>query len=163
MTKFMRMRDDLIIYVDGASSGNPGDAGIGVVIRSLQQKKEEKISKYIGKSTNNFAEYTALIVGLERARFLQAKKIQVRTDSELLTKQISGEYKVKSENLKKLNRLVLDLLTNFHAVDIKHIKREENKEADKLAKKAIIDYKRANQMVAAHDIECGEESPSSAG
>ncbi len=139
---------DVIINIDGASSGNPGSAAIGAVIIDRQTNCQEEISQYIGIGTNNFAEYTALIVALRKALTLGARRIQIKSDSELLVKQIIGEYKVKSENLKELNSTAAGLLKKFSYFEIQHIRRELNKEADSLAKKAIIDYKRANRMAA---------------
>lgn len=137
-----------LINIDGASSGNPGDASIGVVLKDNLHKKEETISQYIGKTTNNFAEYQALIIGLERAIELGIKDVHVKSDSELLVKQLKGEYKVKSDNLKELNHKAANLIKSFSFFKIEHVRREFNKEADKLAKKAIIDFKRASRMVA---------------
>ncbi len=154
---------DFTIYIDGASSGNPGDAGIGVLIKAKEKKGEEKISQYIGRRTNNFAEYQALIIALHRALKIGAKEIHIKSDSELLVKQIKEEYKVKSESLKKLNDTARRLLNRFHFFEIEHIKREFNKAADALAKKAIKEYKRANRMVAVPQVRCTEESPSSTG
>ncbi len=155
------MTDNLAIYVDGASSGNPGDAGIGFVIKS--KSKEERFSSYIGVTTNNFAEYQALVAALKRARQLGARAVEIKSDSELMVKQLKGEYKVKSANLKELHELSVKLAKEFCSFAIEHVGRDFNKEADKLAKGAIIEYKRANRMVASHGFKCEEESPSSSG
>ncbi len=124
-----------IIYTDGASSGNPGDSGIGVVIKTENEKIE--LSEYIGIATNNMAEYTALLKGLSKAKKLGLERVDVLLDSELLVKQIRGEYSVKSESLKGLYNKVMSLLKTFKAYSIKHVPREKNAEADKLAKKAV--------------------------
>jgi len=154
---------EFIINIDGACSGNPGDAAVGIVIRDKTNSFEEKISKYIGVGTNNIAEYSALLLGLERALGLGARKVVIRSDSELLVKQLRGDYKVKNENLAVLYGKAVNLLQKFSAFTIEHVRREFNKEADLLAKKGITDYRRANRMVAAPGI-CGvEESPSSSG
>jgi len=144
----MNKQVDFIIYIDGASSGNPGHAAVGVVIKDKLRNREEMISQYIGIGTNNFAEYAALITALQRAQELGAKEVYIKSDSELLVKQLKGEYKVKSDNLKQLNEQAVRLLKAFRFFRIEHIKREFNEEADKLAKKAIIEYKRASRMVA---------------
>lgn len=102
------------IFSDGASSGNPGHAGIGVVIRIISQpEKNYRISEYIGITTNNVAEYSALLMGLKKARSLGLKKIAVYIDSELLVKQIKGTYRVKSESLRPLWRDTQNVLTQF--------------------------------------------------
>lgn len=146
------------IYCDGASSGNPGHAGIGVVIvrQKLQvashksqvtsdlkpetcnlQPETYRISEYIGITTNNVAEYSALIRGLEESRSLGLKTIDIFLDSELLVRQIKGIYKIKSVNLKPLWEKARGILKQFNNYRIIHIQRELNKEADSLAKKAI--------------------------
>ena len=124
------------IFVDGASSGNPGPAGIGIVIYKNDKKLLEK-SISIGKTTNNEAEYTALLVGLKNAITMQAYSVNVFSDSELVVKQIKGIYKVKNNRLQKLNKQVRKIIKEIPDFRIIHIPREKNKEADKLAKNAI--------------------------
>jgi ribonuclease HI len=125
------------IFSDGASSGNPGHAGIGVVIRRINQpEKNYRISEYIGITTNNVAEYSALLRGLKKAHALNLKKIAVYIDSELLVKQLKGIYRVKSEALRPLWYETQNILNQFETFSISHIRREMNKEADLLAKKA---------------------------
>lgn len=123
------------LYCDGASSGNPGDSGIGVLL--IIGDKEYKISEYIGTATNNIAEYTALLKGIEEAKRHGVKALDIYTDSELLTRQIKGQYKVKSENLLELYKRAALLLKGLKSYSIIHIPREKNKEADLLAKNAI--------------------------
>ena len=125
------------LYSDGASRGNPGPSGIGVIIKDKEGNVLKKISQYIGSGTNNVAEYTALIVGLEEASRLGIKKLEVLSDSELLVKQIKGVYKVKSEHLKPLFFLVKYIANNFSSIVYKHILRDKNTEADKLATEAV--------------------------
>jgi ribonuclease HI len=126
------------IYSDGASSGNPGHAGIGVVIRLMDRPLENhSISEYIGIATNNVAEYSALQRGLEKAHTLGLKKIAVFLDSELLVKQLQGEYRVKSKTLLPFWEETRRLLQKFEHYTITHLRRELNKEADLLAKKAV--------------------------
>lgn len=126
-----------LIYVDGGSRGNPGPAGIGVVILDANKKKIKEIWKYIGEATNNIAEYTALIHGLEEAANMRADEITVHMDSELVARQLSGEYKVKNADIKPLFEKALGILKNFRSFEIKRIDREKNKEADKLVNKAL--------------------------
>jgi ribonuclease HI len=121
-------------FIDGASSGNPGHAGIGVAI----YKGKDQIlmeSKYIGETTNNVAEYSALLHLLELADMHKLKNIDIYSDSELMVKQLSGEYKIRDERLQELAKEVAE-----HKKTVKftltHIPREKNKEADKLSKEA---------------------------
>lgn len=125
-----------ILYSDGASRGNPGDAGAGALLTS-SKGDEYSLSVYLGQKTNNQAEYEALIIGLEKLKGLKAKDLEIRADSELLVKQLNGEYKVKNPDLLQLFFRVKELLGLFEKVSIKHIPREKNKRADKLANEAI--------------------------
>ena len=127
---------ELTIYTDGACSGNPGPAGIGVVVYEGEDKVHE-VSQSIGEATNNIAEYTALIYGLQEALKLKAQGIQVFTDSELMCKQVLGVYKVKHANIKPLFDQVVNLKEGFESFQIQHVLRAKNKEADKLATQAI--------------------------
>ena len=125
------------IYIDGGSRGNPGPAGIGVVILDERGKKIKDIAKYIGETTNNIAEYNALLYGLEEVLIIRADEILINMDSELIAKQLSGDYRVKDSNIKPLFERALNMLKSFKSFEIKHIGREKNKEADKLVNKAI--------------------------
>ena len=127
----------MFLYTDGGSRGNPGPSGIGVVILDYKKKKLKELSKYIGETTNNIAEYNAVIYGLEEAFALGADEVVVHMDSELVMKQLSGEYRVKDSNIKPLFERALNALKNFKSFEIKHIERAKNKEADKLVNKAI--------------------------
>ncbi|MDP3786276.1 MAG: ribonuclease HI family protein [Candidatus Omnitrophota bacterium] len=131
------MSKRLVIYVDGGSHGNPGPSGIGVIICDEKGNVAKNISKFIGDTTNNVAEYTALIYGLQEALILRADEVIINTDSELLAKQLSKEYKTKDAGLKPLYEQVSHLLTGFKKYEIKHIDRSENKGADRLANKAV--------------------------
>lgn len=124
-----------VLHCDGASSGNPGAAGIGVVIQAGISTFE--ISEYIGTATNNIAEYSALIKGLSKARELGIDELDIFLDSELIVRQINGSYKVKNEKLKPFHEKAVKLLVSFQSYSIKHVPREQNKEADKLAKEAV--------------------------
>ena len=127
----------LVIYADGAARGNPGPAGIGVVIEDERGRVLKEVSQFVGKKTNNQAEYIALIRGLEAAAEYQADAVQVRLDSELLVHQLRGEYKVKSPLLKPLRNKAQRLLTKYKVVGIEHIERQYNRAADRLANQAI--------------------------
>jgi ribonuclease HI len=125
----------LIVYTDGASRGNPGPAAIGVVIRDEQGRVIAKISEAIGRTTNNRAEYLALISGLEEALRLGAESVDLRMDSELIVRQLTGKY--RSKELKALYKQTLQLLRKFKSYSIEHIPRERNKEADALTRHAL--------------------------
>ena len=125
------------IYVDGASRGNPGEAGVGVVISTTDGKVLKETGRYLGKTTNNVAEYQALIIALKEAKSLGAEAIKIFADSELMVKQIKGEYKVKSAGLLPLYQEAKALLMEFSRYGIIHINREKNTEADRLANQAI--------------------------
>lgn len=126
-----------LIYSDGASKGNPGDAGIGVVISDDEGTPVREIGEYIGTTTNNVAEYKALIRGLQECLDLGATAVEISTDSELLARQISGVYKVKSDNLKPLYAEVMSILRRFESVKVSHVMREFNKRADELANQGV--------------------------
>ncbi len=126
----------LTIYIDGASKGNPGKAGIGVAIYNNEGELIKEISQGIGISTNNIAEYAALLFALQEGIILGCREIAVYTDSELLYKQIKGEYKIKNDNLRILFYLAKHLVASYKKFHIEHISRESNKIADKLASQA---------------------------
>ena len=127
----------LIINTDGLSKGNPGTAAIGATIKDERGKMLATISQRIGITTNNVAEYKALIVALRMAIKLKATQVEIRADSELMIRQLKGRYKVKSEGLKPLYIEVTQLLVKFEGVTLKYIPRELNTEADKLANDAV--------------------------
>ncbi len=127
----------VILYIDGASRGNPGPAGVGVYLRSREGTIEEELFRYIGETTNNVAEYEALLHGLRRALELTPQSVTIFSDSELLVKQISGEYRVKNPRLVRLHAQARHLLSSFSAVRLTHVDREENRRADALANRAI--------------------------
>lgn len=131
-------RWDAELFCDGASSGNPGNAGIGVVIRILDGTgRHRRISEYIGVATNNVAEYSALIRGLEEARALGVSRIKVFLDSELVVRQINGAYRVKNATLKTLWNKAREIITAFEACLVIHVNRERNRDADVLASNAV--------------------------
>ncbi|MFH0912897.1 MAG: ribonuclease HI family protein [Candidatus Omnitrophota bacterium] len=127
---------ELEIYIDGASKGNPGPSGIGVVV-CQGGETIKNIANYIGNTTNNIAEYTALIYGLQEGLLLKAENITVKTDSQLLYRQLKKIYKVKNPNILELYNQVTHLIAAFAGFSINHIPREENKGADKLANQAV--------------------------
>lgn len=135
----------MVIYTDGASKGNPGDAGIGVVISSEDGTVLREIAEYIGKTTNNVAEYTALIRGVREAAGLGATTLEISTDSELLARQIAGVYKVKSPNLRPLYEELMGLLRSFQRVRISHVMRELNKRADQLANDGVHNHRKCQR------------------
>jgi len=128
----------LTINTDGGSRGNPGPSGIGFVIKDETSKILVEESAYIGETTNNVAEYTALIKGLEEVTKLSnIEEVKVISDSELMVKQLRGEYKIKQEHLQKLANDVKRLENSINKVIYTHVRREFNKEADKLVNIAI--------------------------
>ncbi|MEE8381327.1 MAG: ribonuclease HI family protein [Thermodesulfobacteriota bacterium] len=127
----------LHIYTDGASRGNPGEAGAGVIICDERGKIIKKVKKYLGNTTNNVAEYLALIIALQEALKLKAEVIHLYLDSELVVRQIKGIYKVRDIKMKSLSQQAKKLLSQFIQYDIICIDRKKNKQADKLANLAI--------------------------
>lgn len=130
--------DEVIIYTDGAARGNPGPAGAGWVILSADGHELERGSLSLGVATNNAAEYRAVIEALQRARAIGARRVQIRSDSELLIKQLNNEYQVRNDNLLPLFKEVRQLSSNFHQVSYQHIPRENNRQADELASAAAV-------------------------
>lgn len=127
------------IYIDGAARGNPGESGIGVLIRTGEDGDRE-ITKFLGTKTNNQAEYTALITALEAAQDLKNKQIKIFTDSLLVANQINGLWKVKHPEIIPLNQKAKSLFKDYKDISIQHIPREKNSEADRLANLAIDEY-----------------------
>jgi ribonuclease HI len=128
-----------LVMVDGAARGNPGHAGCGAVILDGNGKMVKELSRYLGHATNNVAEYEGLLMGLEALLQLKKKRICVQSDSQLLVRQLNGEYRVKDEKLKTLFEKAIALLRQFEAYRILHVPRELNKLADRLANKGIDD------------------------
>jgi len=122
---------------DGASRGNPGPAGAGAVLYNPRGEVAAQLARYLGETTNNVAEYQALILGLQEAVRLGAKKLQVFADSELLVRQLNGTYRVKAPHLLPLWRLAKNELQKFKAYTISHVPRAENSLADDLANQGI--------------------------
>ena len=127
----------LIIYTDGGARGNPGPAGIGAIIYGEDKKVIAEISEFIGRATNNQAEYRAVIFAIEKAKKLGAQEIDFFLDSELVVKQLNREYKVKNKELAPLFVKIYNACINFEKVTFTHVRREMNVEADKLANDAM--------------------------
>ena len=127
----------LTIYTDGAARGNPGPASIGAIIKDEQGKLITTISRRIGSTTNNQAEYRAIIAALEKVVTLGAGTVVLNSDSELIVRQINGKYRVKNASLKPLHQKVKQLISLLEDFTINHIPRQQNTEADSLANKAL--------------------------
>jgi len=132
-----RVTETITLQFDGGSRGNPGPAGIGVVLRAADGTVLRGLGRFIGRATNNVAEYKALIAALEEAKKLGAKKIVVRGDSELIIRQMRGEYRVKHPELRGLYDEAQFLLHQFDEAKIEHNLREHNTLADELANLAM--------------------------
>jgi len=131
-----------IIYTDGGARGNPGPAALGVVVkryeaRNKRRKTISKYAKFIGRATNNQAEYKALIFGLEKVKTLGAQEVDCFLDSELAVKQLNLEYKVKDKDLGPLFIKVWNLQQDFKKINFYHISRDKNKEADRLVNREL--------------------------
>lgn len=129
--------DKIVIYTDGGARGNPGPAGIGAVIYSGHKKIIAEISEYIGVATNNQAEYKALLAAFRKAADLGAKELDCYLDSELVVKQLKGEYRVKDKDLALLFLDIHNLSLSFKKIFYTHIPREKNEAADRLANEAM--------------------------
>jgi ribonuclease HI len=131
---------EVTIFCDGGARGNPGPAAIGAVVfdtSSDPPRRLAAVSERIGETTNNVAEYRALIAGLEAALPFAPRLARVRVDSMLVVQQVRGEWKVRQEHLRPLHRRARELLSSFEAVDIRHVRREENTDADALVNAAL--------------------------
>lgn len=127
----------LALWTDGGARGNPGPAGIGVAIYDDAGEVVDEIAQYLGETTNNQAEYQAMLAGLKRALELEAQVIVLHSDSELMVKQLNGIYKVKNPGIKPLHAEAKTLLAQFDQYTVKHVRRELNKHADRLANEAM--------------------------
>ncbi|MBN2181849.1 MAG: phosphoribosylglycinamide formyltransferase [Sedimentisphaerales bacterium] len=131
------MPDKTVVYIDGGSRGNPGPAAAAYCIKNPDGSVSEAKAFFLGRATNNVAEYTALVKALEAAHQTGTKQLTVFSDSELLVRQINGQYKVKSELIKPLFQKACDILEQFDQWKIRHVLREKNKDADRLVNKAL--------------------------
>jgi len=137
----------LIVYTDGASVGNPGEAGCGALIMDESGQVLLEDYEYLGKTTNNVAEYRGAILGLRRAHELGASQIELRLDSSLLANQIKGRYKVKSRSLASLYQSLMEIVKHFDSFKVTLIRSSENRQADRLANLAISTRKRGEPGV----------------
>ena len=126
-----------ILYADGAARGNPGPAGAGAVLLADDGEVIAELTKYLGTATNNVAEYTGLIIGLEEAKRRGIDEIEVRMDSQLVVRQMSGIYRVRHPNMVPLARRARELYESFRRRSITHVRREQNTAADLLSNRAI--------------------------
>lgn len=143
------MKETLTLEFDGGSRGNPGPAGIGVVVRAADGTPLVTLGRFIGRATNNVAEYRALITAMEQARALGANKVQIRGDSELIIRQMLGQYRVKNPGLRELYDEAQGLLSQFDEARIEHNLRHKNELADRLANLAMDRRSDVNEVSAA--------------
>lgn len=143
-----------ILYTDGGARGNPGPAGIGVVLRDEHGEVMGEIAQGIGEATNNIAEYAALIAGLELAQDEGVTEIEIYMDSELVVSQLLGKWKIKKETLRPLAVKARSLMDRFASCEIKHVRRELNADADRLANQGMD----AAALDEALDRESAEQS-----
>jgi ribonuclease HI len=127
----------LIVNVDGGARGNPGPAAVGAVVRDANGEVLEERGERIGTATNNVAEYRAVLLGIERAVALGASELELVGDSELIVRQVKGEYKVKDATLRELHAEVKRVLRDFESWSIRHVRRAQNAEADRLVNAAL--------------------------
>ena len=127
------------LHTDGGARGNPGHAGIGFALQ-IGDEPAVEVGRYIGKTTNNQAEYQALIAGLQEAKERDVQELRCFLDSELIVKQLKGQYRVKNVDLKPLYAEVQALQAHFGAISFTHVRREKNKVADRLVNEAIDKY-----------------------
>jgi ribonuclease HI len=128
---------EVILFSDGGARGNPGPAGIGAVITDPNGNELKAIKEYIGETTNNQAEYRALLRGLSEVINMQAEKVTCYLDSELVVKQLNGQYKIREAGLQDLAMDVIRLKSKFKNIEFKHVRREHNKRADELVNEAL--------------------------
>jgi ribonuclease HI len=153
------MDEKLTLQFDGGSRGNPGPAGIGIVISAADGTSLVTLGRFIGRATNNVAEYRALITAMQEAQKLGAKNILIRGDSELVIKQMRGEYRVKNPDLKVLYEEAQALLREFPRVNIEHNLRHKNETADKLANLAMDKRADVTEITESPDQVLDEPAP----
>jgi ribonuclease HI len=127
----------VVVNVDGGARGNPGPAAVAAVVQDARGEVLEERGERIGRATNNVAEYRALLLGIARAAALGATELELLGDSELIVKQVKGEYKVKDAALRELHAEVKRALGGFEGWSIRHVRRERNAEADRLVNEAL--------------------------
>ncbi len=136
-TLFDRLPHEATLYADGGSRGNPGPAASGAVLVAPSGEILDSVGLFLGRATNNVAEWTALCIGLERAAEHGIHRLAVRMDSELVVKQLRGEYRVKHEGLQPLFRRARAMLGKFEHVDVAHVRRKDNALADRLVNEVL--------------------------
>ncbi|MDP9267913.1 MAG: ribonuclease HI family protein [Acidobacteriota bacterium] len=136
---FQRERPEhyLIAHIDGGARGNPGPAGYGALLEDESGKKIAELSEFLGVRTNNFAEYSGLLAAIAYAVAQQQKALLVVSDSELLVKQMKGQYKVRAPELQTLHKRAQEMVRQLDWFEIRHVRREQNREADRLANAAM--------------------------
>lgn len=152
------MREALDIFIDGACRGNPGPAAVGVVI-TREGKTIAEISRCVGEATNNRAEYLAVIDALQEAIRLQAKRVRISTDSELVYRQLTGVYRIKDEQLRIYVDQVLHLKSGIEHLELRHVPREQNKRADRLANQALDNLTKKQAKMVAPAFSGSEPEP----
>jgi ribonuclease HI len=144
-TLFETLPPEVTLFADGGSRGNPGPAASGAVLVDPAGELVEEVGKFLGRATNNVAEWTALLIGPEAASKRGVRRLAVRLDSELVVKQLTGEYRVKHPDLQPLHRRALTLLRKFDHVDVRHVPRKQNHLADAVVN-AVLDREAAYQV-----------------
>ena len=129
--------EEVVVHIDGGSRGNPGEAGVGVYFQDRSGAPLQRIARYIGRATNNTAEYQALLIALARARDAGVRHLRVFSDSELLVNQVNGRYRTKVPHLQQYLQEAIRLMREIGRVDVAHVRREMNTEADALANEAM--------------------------
>jgi len=132
--------EEVTVHIDGGSRGNPGEAGAGVYFQDRSGAPLQSISRYLGRATNNTAEYQALLIALARARDVGVKHLRVFSDSELLVNQVNGRYRTKVPHLQQFLQEAIRLMREIGRVDVAHVRREKNVEADALANEAMDNH-----------------------
>ena len=132
-----RERGAAVVYVDGASRGNPGPSAVGAIVYSSSGEEVLSVAKKIGHATNNVAEYRAVLEGMRLARELRVREITIRLDSELVARQLAGQYRIRNADLEALAREVSEEARRFERCRFEHVPREQNKSADRLANEAL--------------------------
>jgi probable phosphoglycerate mutase len=151
---------EIIAHIDGGSRGNPGPAAYGVSIETKQGEPVTAFARFLGRTTNNFAEYQGLLAALDFALTQGYPRLRVLTDSELMARQISGQYKVRSPDLKPLYDKAREMIARLESFSIRHVYREQNREADRLANQAMDEAERG---AGSKPLSPGTATPSSNG
>jgi len=133
--------EEVTVHIDGGSRGNPGEAGVGVYFQDRSGAPLQSIARYIGRATNNTAEYQALLIALARARDAGVRHLRVFSDSELLVNQVNGRYRTTVPHLQQFLQEAIRLMREIGRVDVAHVRREMNKEADALANEAMDNHR----------------------